>query len=279
MFPKRGLFLLPVVLLAFLWPANNNETPTTTTTAPTTIAVTTTIMTTTTLLPGFSPVVNHLTQVVLAAELAEIPGLIETTCNLIRALPGDKFLDRITHDCEVTAQARLDLETVEVLNEMLELPEFTLDRYFDDVLHMLYVESFESGGSPFANGVSWGCPSQPRLKELHPDPDGTTNGYSNCPWFQQRVPISYHSHMGHLIEPRSMRIFGYLLDPYDLYESSLLSFALVYEREGNGWYHWWHVHWGLNKYLARHGIRQVWHCPPDAYWQNVKGGRQECPVS
>ncbi len=255
--------------------------PTTGTTTTLALATTTSVTTTTTttLLEGFSPVTNPLIQVTLEEELAEIPGLIELTCNQIEELPGDKFLDRITQDCVITAQARLDLESVVPVNEMLVLPEFTLDRFYDDVLHMLYVNSFESAGDPLLNGVNWGCPSQPNLKVLHPDPDGIhETGYANCPWFQQRVPIGYHSNMGHLIEGRSMRIFDDLLNPYDLYESSLLSFGLVYERGGNGWYHWWHIHWGLNRYLRTYGIRPVWFCPPNAYWQNVKGGQQTCPV-
>ena len=84
--------------------------------------------------------------------------------------------------------------------------------------------------------------------------------------------------MGHLVIERSRRILGYLINPYDFYEASLLSFALVYELDGGGWFHWWHVAWGTNRLTSRWGIRSVWWCPPDAYWQLVKGGRQECPV-
>ena len=150
----------------------------------------------------------------------------------------------------------------------------------DSVVHLLYVFGAESNGDPLLNGANWGCPRQEAIAALHPDPEGTVaDGRPTCPYYQNRVPIGPGSHMAHTLEERSERLLGYLIDPYDPYEAALLAFALVDEKGvGRGWTHWWHVHWGLNPYLERAGIRGVYFTyPPGEYWTRVRGGYQKAP--
>ncbi len=120
-----------------------------------------------------------------------------------------------------------------------------------DVLHALYVVSGESGGDCEANARNWGT--------------------------QGRVPVGCWSHMSHLWPGRSQRLLGYQIDPMDLYQASLLAAYLVYTPGEGGWYNWWHIHWAINGFLRSHGIPGVYHCPEPAYWQNVRGGKQDCP--
>ncbi len=122
---------------------------------------------------------------------------------------------------------------------------------FSDVLHAIYVVSAESGFIETSNAENWG-----------------TVG---------RVPVCWWAHMAHLWPARSDRLLGYRIDPCDLYESSVLAAAMVFE-PGGGWRHWWHVHWSLNTpYLRRHGIPGVYIDQPDAYWRLVRGGHQVAP--
>jgi len=195
----------------------------------------------------------------------------DIACGYIRTLPGDRYLDRAVDFCLPIAWALWDLMSYP--GDKVGAPsvregfDFTL--YWRDVLHGIYVMSFESGANPDANALNWGCP---KIPELRPEDS------SICRSFGAKVPISWYSHMSHLVQDRSDRLLGYQIDPYSLYESSLLAFALVYEIGGNGWFHWWHASWLLNSYTTRHGIIPTWYCPPDAYWINVRGGRQPCPV-
>ena len=201
---------------------------------------------------------------------------IAIACTWIRQQPGDRFLDRVLDDCDPIARAGYDIYGLDL--ERVDVGDFERVQYRLDVLHMMYIDSFESAGDPLANGRNWGCPRQEELVGFHPDPDGIgPDGRPNCPYFQNRVPMCQLSHMSHLVVDRSERLFGYLIDPCDLYEAALLGFALVDEIGGNGWFHWWHISWGMNRYTSRHGIRSTWYCPPDAYWANVRGGRQTCP--
>ncbi len=122
---------------------------------------------------------------------------------------------------------------------------------YADTAHLLYVLSAESAGDCNANAENWG-----------------TIG---------RVPVGCLSHMSHLWPGRSMRLLGYLIDPMDVYEASLLAAMMIYTPGEGGWSNWWHVHWQLNRRLVSHGIQGVYHCPADAYWRLVRGGRQDCP--
>ncbi len=219
-------------------------------------------------------------------ETLPAPTWPQIACAAIAQYPADKFLDRVQHLCPTTAQALLDLIEGRhgIATQLDRLPpkpgdeDFVSEFFTQDVAHMLYVNSFESGGDPLANGRNWGCPRQEAIAAFHPDPDGVgPDGRANCPYLQNKVPIGDVSHMAHTLEGRSDRILGWLIDPYDLYESSLLGFGLVFETGGNGWYHWWHIHWGLNAYIVPLGIQGVYYCPPGPYWQNVKGGWQPCP--
>jgi len=193
----------------------------------------------------------------------------QRACLRIRVLEltqPDKHLERVVDLCDPVAEAAYSVWTGQLVRNV-DLPAWDFDTYTLDVLHMLYVVSGESGGDPLANSRNWGCARDERLRP-------TVNGHPDfvCPFFGGRVPTGYVSHMSHLVEARSQRILGYLIDPFDLYQSTKLAMALVYEKGGNGWYHWWSIHYGLNRYLARHGIRQVWHCPPAAYWADVQAG-------
>ena len=249
--------------------AKTTERPTTTTTS--TITTTTSTTTTTTLPPRPIPPDPDII----------VPGLVEIVCAYIDTLEGDRLLDRVrdADDCPPIARARITIQTV-THGDNLDVPPFSWELYVADVLHMLYIDSAESAANPLANGQNWGCPRQEWLAAMHPDPEGVgpITGKENCPYFQNKVPTGKLSHMAHSLEERSLRFLGYLINPYDLEEAALLGFALVYETGRNGYFHWWHIHWNLNRYLARHDISPIWYCPPDAYWANVRGGRQECPV-
>ena len=223
----------------------------------TTTSSTTTSSTTTTTIPVTVPV---------TFPPVSIPERADIACATIRQLPTDRYLERITDFCLPVAWALTDL--IDLHNDRIIIPDLTFEEYWQAVLHMLYVVSFESGGDPLANSVNWGCPRNERLR---PDDDTV------CAYYGSRVPLGWISHMSHLVEERSYRLLGYLIDPYSLYEASLLGFALVYEIEGNGWYHWWHIAWTANEYTSRYGITPTRYCPPDAYWGDVRGGYQECP--
>ncbi len=225
---------------------------------------------------------------ILDLEAIPVPTYPEIACAWVSRLGSNKYLDRAEGLCLPIAEAYLDLieGRVGIASQLDRLPpapgddEFVLEFFIQDVIHMVYVMSFESGGLPdgmLANGMNWGCPAQEYLRSVHPDPDGSTDGRAHCPWFQNRVPVAWVSHMAHTFEGRSMRTLGYLVNPYELYDAALLGFALVFETGGNGWYHWWHIHWTLNRYITPLGIQGVYFCPPDPYWQNVRGGRQACP--
>ena len=247
--------------------ATEHPTTTTSTTPPTT-----TTTTTTTLPPRPIPSDPEII----------VPGLVEIVCAHIDTLEGDRLLDRVrdADDCPPIARARITIQTV-TYGDNLDVPPFSWELFTRDVLHMMYVDSAESAGNVLANGQNWGCPRQTPLAGFHPDPGGVgpITGKANCPYFQNRVPTGQLSHMAHLVCERSQRFLGVeCIDPYDLEEAALLAFALVYETGRNGWFHWWHIHWGINGLLSRHDIRPIWYCPPDAYWANVRGGRQECPV-
>ena len=232
----------------------------------------TTTTATTTTVPDYIPVEDFAALV----EWTSAPTWPQIACAAITRYPADRFLDRVQHLCPTTAQALLDLiegrhgiaTQLDRLPPAPADPDFVLEFFTQDVAHMLYVNSFESAGDPYANSRNWGCP---RNEALRPADE------SVCPFYGGIVPIGYVSHMSHRVEGRSQRILGWLIDPYDLYESCLLGFGLVFETGGNGWYHWWHIHWGLNAYIVPLGIQGVYHCPPGPYWQNVKGGRQDCP--
>lgn len=223
----------------------------------------------------------------LLLETLPAPTYPEIACATANQLGSNKYLDRALKFCLPIAQAYLDLIEGRhgIAAQLDRLPpapgddDFVLEFFTLDVVHMLYVMSGESFANPLANGQNWGCPRQPAIAALHPDPEGIgpVTGRSNCLYQQNRVPVGWMSHMSHTLEGRSDRILGWLIDPYDLYESALLGYGLVFETGGNGWYHWWHIHWNLNRYLTPLGIQGVYHCPPGPYWQNVKGGRQDCP--
>ena len=235
-------------------PTTTTSSTTTTTTSSTTTSTTTTSTTMPTTTPATYPSVSLLTP----ADIA---------CATIEMLPQDHYLEAVTDFCLPVAWALTDLIATPGPNT--RMPEFSFEDYWHDVLHMLYIVAFESGGDPLANSVNWGCPRNERLR---PEDE------SVCAYFGSRVPTGWISHMSHLVEERSMRLLGFMIDPYSLYEASLLGFALVYEIGGNGWFHWWHVSWGMNTFTSRHGIAPTWYCPPDAYWGDVRGGFQECPV-
>ncbi len=240
---------------------------------PTQTSVGTTTTTTTTTTSTLPPPPVHQTPATTPVTFAPIPipGAPELACGYIHNLPGDRYLDRAVDFCLPIAWALWDLMSYP--GDKVGAPsvgegfDFTL--YRRDVLHAIYVMSGESGADPNANAINWGCPAN---TELRPEDS------SLCRAYGARVPISWYSHMSHLVQDRSDRLLGYQIDPYSLYESSLLAFALVYEIGGNGWFHWWHIAWGMNAYTSRHGITPTWYCPPDAYWANVRGGRQECPT-
>ena len=211
----------------------------------------------------------------------EIPTIPEIVCAWIDTVEGDRYLDRVRDidHCLPIARARLAIQNIDN-PRWLNVPAFTFDQFSKDVLHMMYIDSLESAGNVLANGQNWGCPRQEILAAFHPDPDGVgpITGRANCPYYQNRVPTGNLSHMAHLVCERSQRFLNVdCINPYDLEEAALLGFALVYETGRNGWYHWWHIHWGLNRYLTPHGIQGVYHCPEPGYWALVRGGRQECP--
>lgn len=211
-----------------------------------------------------------------------VPGAASVACAYIDTLDGDRLLDRVrdADHCLPIARARLTIQTVDN-DRWLDVPPYSWELFVRDVLHMLYVDSAESAGNVLANGQNWGCPRQAPVAGMHPDPAGIgpVTGRANCPYFQNKVPTGNLSHMAHLVCERSQRFLGVdCINPYDLEEAALLAFAMVYEKNRNGWFHWWHIHWGLNGTLSRHGIAPIWFCPPDDYWANVRGGRQECPV-
>jgi hypothetical protein len=195
------------------------------------------------------------------------PSITQTICDELRSeLTHDRYVDdAVLETCEPLAQAIFDARQ---FTDTLIVPEWDPEQYRLDVIHMLYVLGAESGGDPFANSVNWGCP---RTSHLWPE----AFGYEwKCRWVYggQRVPLGYVAHMGHLVEERSNRLLGRMIDPFDVYDSVLLAMALVWEPGGNGWYHWWSVHHGFNRYLRQYGIPRVFHCPSSEYWADVKPG-------
>lgn len=265
-----------------------------TTTSSSAVTTSTTTKNTTTTTTITVPILPPESEGVVEAyweELASLtpPTVQEIACGWIATLPDDKYLGRVRGDylatgddiCMTVAQARLDIHDIDNPDH-LDVPKFEFERYRIDVLHMLYIGSLESGEAmnPLANGQNWGCPRQEELRGFHPDPEGVgpVTGKTNCKKFNNNVPTGSLSHMAQLFPARSYRILGYLINPYDLYEASLLGFGLVYEVGGNGWYHWWHISWTGNRYWSKYGVRAVWHCPKADYWKLVRGGQQACPV-
>ena len=241
---------------------------TTTTTVP--VTTTTSTTTTTTTLPYVAPEDRPRTAIPLPPE--RLPTVPEITCQWIEGLERDRFItQKAVNLCLPVAQAFYDVR--DMASERISLDKMgDWDQYGQDVLHGLYIMMAESGGTRDANSVNWGCPRDIRLQAPGLECDAWGN----------RVPLYYWSHMAHLVEDRSLRLLGYLIQPWDLYESSLLAAAMVYEVGGNGWYHWWHVQgysYGgqINRLLESHGIRGVYHIPERSYWQNVRGGYQAPP--
>ncbi len=111
---------------------------------------------------------------------------------------------------------------------------------YKDKLHALFVVQCESGGDPLANTRRWG---------------GGTDGI----W-----AFMEYLHW-------SERLRGLPMDPFDTASASNMAAVLVYETS-SGWYNWWSCHRGFNHLLTQYGIKQVWHCPPAAYWLNVPNG-------
>lgn len=234
-------------------------------TNPTTTTSTITTTTTTIVLP-FLPLPP--------AELETGPPPTDAAlaCMWIDGLDRDKHLtDFIVGFCFDVAEAFTDIIDV-ALPDRLDPDRVPADfeEYRLDVLHGLYTMGAESKGSLIANAENWGCPRNERLR-----PPDFLN--FECVYYGGRVPTGPLSHMSHTLPGRSLRQLGYLIDPYNIYEAALLTAGLIYEVGGNGWYHYWHVHWGLNSFITPYGIIGVYFCPSDPYWDLVRGGKQACP--
>ena len=204
-------------------------------------------------------------------ETGPPPSPAARACTWIVSLDRDRYLtDNIVDLCLDTARAFTDIIDVALPGKLDpdRIPT-TFDEYRLDVLHGLYTTAAESKGSAIANSINWGCPRDERLRPAGFD----------CAYYGGIVPTGAWSHMSHTLEGRSLRLLGYLIDPYDFYQGALLAAGLIYEAGGNGWYHYWHVHWSLNAYTTPHGILGVYFCPPDPYWRNVRGGQQPCPYA
>lgn len=157
-----------------------------------------------------------------AQEPVETVLVIATTTTTTTTLPPTTTTTTQPHPCDLVQNPGpifLSQRTLDICPD--------ISPWFDpwDLLHALLVVECESNGDPYAND--------------HWQDDG-----------RSKYPLGVWSHINWYYEERSMKFLGFVIDPYDVREASMLAARLVYE-DSRGWGHWQSCHQKDNYAISR----------------------------